>query len=296
MRKKRWDYWCVMGPEQLFSICLANVDYLGLGGVYVLDYAGGQMREFGTVSPFGMQPKMPPRTHGDARVRRGRTRMETRLGERGGVLTAVTPKCGDAPLHAEFHVDFPEDLESLNVLVPWSNRCFQFTSKQLCLPVEGEVRWGDRTWRFNREDSFAVRDYGRGIWPVETRWNWAAICGHDGDNAFGINLGGQWTDGTGATENGLILNGVLHKIFEDAVFEPDHRDYMQPWRIHTPATSAVDLRLTPFFDRHSRVHLGLLKTTVHQCFGRFHGTVTVDGHRVRVDNALGWAEEHHARW
>lgn len=295
-RKKRWDYWCVMGPEQLFSICLADVDYIGLGGVYVMDYAEKRMEEFGIVSPFGMQPKMPPRTHGDAVVRRGRTRMELRLTETHGTLFATTPSCGGKPLTAEFHVDFPANLDTLNFMVPWSQDTFQFTSKQVPLPVEGELRWGDAVWRFDRATSFAVRDYGRGIWPYSTDWNWAALSGRDGDNHYGINLGGQWTDGTGATENGLILNGVLHKIFEDARFEYDRTDFMKPWRLHTPDTGAVDLELTPFFDRHTYANLGFMKTTVHQCFGRFRGTVKVDGHTVAVKDALGWAEEQQARW
>lgn len=295
-RKKRWDYWCVMGPEQLFSICLADVDYIGLGGVYVMDYAEKRIEEFGTVSPFGLQPRMPPRTIGDAAISRGKTRMELRMSERSGVLSASAPSCGGKPLHAEFHVDFPPGHETLNVMVPWSNQTFQFTSKQVPLPVEGEVRWGDAVWRFNRNDSFAVRDYGRGIWPYSTNWNWAALSGRDGSNTYGINLGGQWTDGTGATENGLILNGKLHKIFEDAVFEYDRTDFMKPWRLHTPSTGTVDLQLVPFFDRHTCANLGFMKTTVHQCFGRFRGTVCVDGHKVNVEQALGWAEEQQARW
>ena len=37
----------------------------------------------------------------------------------------------------------------------------------------------------------------------------------------GLNMGAKWTDGTGMNENGILLNGCLHKIHEDIVFEYD---------------------------------------------------------------------------
>ena len=30
LRKKRWNYWCVVTPDSLFSVTLSNVDYMGL--------------------------------------------------------------------------------------------------------------------------------------------------------------------------------------------------------------------------------------------------------------------------
>jgi hypothetical protein len=36
---------------------------------------------------------------------------------------------------------------------------------------------------------------------------------------------------------------------------------------------------------------------VHQIFGRYRGTVRADdGEGVRLDDLIGFAEEHHARW
>src|SRR5664279_6051152 len=38
-RKKRWDYWCVTTDTHLLSLTFANVDYLGILNVGLLDYA-----------------------------------------------------------------------------------------------------------------------------------------------------------------------------------------------------------------------------------------------------------------
>lgn len=295
-RKKRWDYWCFVGPEQLISITLANIDYLGLGGAYVLDYATKRMGDCGAGRPFAREPRMPETTAGDCAIRFGATQITQHMTARGGVLTVTSPRCSGRPLHAEIHVEIPPGHETLNVVVPWSERNFQFTSKQVPLPCEGEVRWGGEVWRFDRETCFGVRDFGRGIWPYATRWNWAALSARNGGDTYGINLGGQWTDGTGATENGLILNGVLYPIAERVVFECDHRDYMKPWRLRTPDSETVALVLTPFYDRVTSLNLGFLKTVVHQCFGHFNGVIRTGGQMVKISDALGWAEEQDARW
>ncbi|MFM1918587.1 MAG: hypothetical protein RLZZ303_221 [Candidatus Hydrogenedentota bacterium] len=295
-RKKRWDYWCFMGPERLYSFCIANVDYIGLIGVYVLEYATGRFGECGTVRPFSRQPVMPPRTVGRAALRFGRIEAEQELDEGGGTLRFTAPNCAGKPLHALMHVETPPAQETLNVLVPWSERLYQFTSKQVPLPAWGEVRWGDEVWTFDRASTFGVRDYGRGIWPYQTNWNWAALSAVDSGRVYGVNLGGQWTDGTGATENGLIVDGVLYKIHEDVTFEYDRSDFMKPWRLYTKGSNTLDLVLTPFYDKHSHANLGIMKSTVHQCFGRFHGCVQTGGQRVDVDGALGWSEEQCARW
>lgn len=295
-RKKRWDYWCFMGPEQLVSICLANIDYIGLCGAYVLEYKTGRMAECGAVWPLAGTPAMGPGTCGTSSFGVGATRMSQEMDEHGGVLRAVSPNCGGKPLEVEMRVFIAPGQQTLNVVVPWNARTFQYTSKQLPLAAEGTVRWGGEHWRFDKGNCFGVRDFGRGIWPFHTIWNWAAMSGECAGGTFGVNLGGQWTDGTSATENGLLLNGVLHPIPDTARFEYDRRDFMKPWRLHTPGANAVDLEFVPFYERIQTINLGLLKTAGHQCFGRFTGTVRAGGHTIDIHNALGWAEEHDARW
>jgi hypothetical protein len=296
LRKKQWDYWCIMGPDRLFSVCLANIDYAGLAMAYLLDYETRHMVDCGVGLPFLRQPAMPRGTYGDTLFQRGGTTAALHFERDAGTIRFATPKCEGKPLTAEFHIAYPAGLESLNVVVPWSARNFQFTSKQLALPVTGEVRWGDEVWTFDRETSFAVRDFGRGVWPYRTSWNWAAIHERQDGGMVAVNLGGQWTDGTGQTENGLLLNGVLYPIDDRVVFDYDPRDPMKPWHLHSDDGESVDLAFTPFFDRHNHMNLGILYTDVHQCFGRFKGVVRAGGHAVQLVDALGWAEEHHARW
>jgi hypothetical protein len=99
------------------------------------------------------------------------------------------------------------------------------------------------------------------------------------------------------TENAIMVDGRVHKLGEEIVFGYDRARFMAPWTLRAPSTGRVDLAFEPFFERRSRVELGVARSEVHQMFGRFSGTVVLsDGARVGVNDMIGWAEEHRARW
>ena len=117
--------------------------------------------------------------------------------------------------------------ETLNVVIPWSDIQFQYTSKQNTLPAVGYVQLDNERLEF-ASPAFGCLDYGRGVWPEHTVWNWGSASGVQGGRTVGLNLGGQWTDGTGMTENGICIDGRLTKISEDVVFEYDRAAMMKP--------------------------------------------------------------------
>jgi hypothetical protein len=212
------------------------------------------------------------------------------------VQAAFDPILGlDARLRVDLRVERPPAHETLNVLVPWSSRRFQFTSKQCALPARGEVVVDGRRYPFAEDtDAFACLDHGRGVWPYRTRWNWGNASGRRAGRTLGLNLGGQWTDGTGTTENGLVIDGRLHKIHEPVRWEYAPRDLARPWRVRSPR---VDLTFTPAFERRAAGNFGLLSARLGWCFGMWSGVVIDDDERpIEIDRLRGWAEEVHARW
>jgi hypothetical protein len=40
----------------------------------------------------------------------------------------------------------------------------------------------------------------------------------------------------------------------------------------------------------------VIRSCVHQLFGRYYGTLQADSRTIPVDGVIGWAEEHRARW
>jgi hypothetical protein len=118
-----------------------------------------------------------------------------------------------------------------------------------------------------------------------------------GDHTVGLNLGGQWTDGTGMTENGICIDGRLTKIGADLRFAYDRPDLMAPWSIQTPDSRLVDLRFTPVYERVSKGGTPAYSSEVHQLFGSYDGRISDDcGVSYELTQLFGWIEDHTARW
>jgi hypothetical protein len=298
-RKKRWDYWCVTSRECALQVTFADLDYLGLATVALVDLATGNVLEEGGLVPLARGFSQPETVGGaDIVFTRGRLALSIREREGGTSLSASFQKRGATRLRAEVSIRRPPGHETLNVVIPWDARHFQFTSKQNTLPAEGFVEVGARRYSFGPDTgAFATLDYGRGVWPYATTWNWASASGVQDGRTVGLQLGGKWTDGTGMTENGICVDGRLHKIGEDLVFHYDRRDFRRPWRIEAPRSRCVDLTFEPLHLRRLHVPLLVAGADLSHAFGHFRGTVyTSEGEAIRIQDMLGWAEEMRARW
>ncbi len=298
LRKKRWNYWCITSSTHLFSVTLSNVDYAGLPFVYFLDFTSGEFIEKTIITPFGKGIQLGDHVKDDA-IYEGKDGQISMLHSEGGITFRIRLyDFGGKSLQADFLINEPEKHESLNVVVPWNERLFQFTAKNNTLPVEGSVSLGENVVRFDHADSFATLDFGRGIWPYAGFWNWASFSTRLPDGrTLGGNFGAGWTDNTGSNENALCVDGRLIKLSEDLIFDYSTREFKAPWRISTAETARVDLVFTPFFERVAKSDMVIVRSEVHQMIGHFNGTVLgEDGEVIAVRQAVGWAEDHHARW
>lgn len=299
-RKKKWNFWLVLNEKFGFSATIANVDYLGVGAVYVADFSKKSCVDGAVVIPRGRGVNMPERVEEDVRIDRKDIRLAFTHTPDTVRIEAYCPSLQGRRLEADITLSKPPDHETLNVVIPWSDSEFHFTSKQNTLPARGIVKLGDDTIEFRPEDAFGVLDFGRGIWPKTIKWNWLSLNHRQGDDLIGLNLGAKWTDGTGDNENGICLNGKLYKISEDIIFTYDTKNYMAPWRMKTEVTDTVDLTLTPIYDKGSGVNSNADSQKVvassHQMFGHFNGMLKAGGRTVKVKDAFGWAEEHIGNW
>ncbi|WP_027347275.1 DUF2804 domain-containing protein [Hamadaea tsunoensis] len=283
-RVKRWEYWGVVTPTHILGLTASSLDYAGVHGIYVLDRATGEEFTRDAVVPFAANTSFPDVSGaGPVRARGGGFQLAIDQNPTGSTITASAP--GFA---IDLTVPLPPGHESLSVVIPWSARRFQYTVKDLGRPATGTLTLNGRTVAV--DDAFAVLDHGRGKWPYAIRWNWAAGCAP----GRGVQLGGRWTDGTGLTENGLFVDGRLHKIGSDLRWEYDRADWLRPWKI---TGERVEAAFHPFHERVAKTNLGILANETHQCFGEFSGWAEADdGERVPLDGLTGWAEEARNRW
>ncbi len=295
LRKKRWNYWCITTSRFLFSVTLSNVDYMGLAFIYLLDFESKYFHELTVIRPFGKGCDLGNFVTDNAIFEDPKLSLSLQNNSGGTRIKVDCPDFKGDPLTADLNVITPPGHQTLNVVIPWSESRFQFTSKQNTLPVTGKVAAGDIT--YDAEGGYACLDFGRGLWPFSSFWNWAGGSGQQGGHTIGLNFGTGWTDGTGMNENGICIDGALSKISEDLIFEYNPEDFMQPWIIRTHASDRVNLTFVPFYERMAKTNALILRSEVHQMIGHFSGTVAdAGGKTYPIENLVGWAEEHYARW
>ena len=299
-RNKRWDYWAVISPTHAVSITYADVDYLGIADVWWADLRTGVTGGRNRTVPGARGLELPDRPGTEPlRYRSGSLRLDLVDDADGTRLDASWTEHDGTAASLELLVELPPGHESLNVVIPWSDDTFQFTSKHQARPAHGVLRVGEDRIAIGGADdpAWGVLDVGRGRWPYRTRWNWGGGTGEATSGpVVGLQLGGRWTEGTGFTENGIIVDGRLHKLGRELAWSYDWDHPMRPWTVTDP-DGRLDLRLVPRLDKHTRVEAAVMGMEVHQVFGTWSGTVvTDDGTELSLPRAVGFAEESRSRW
>lgn len=295
LRKKRWNFWNFICPGYVLTITLADIDYAGFCSVAFTDFETG---ESASTTSFARPRSFSMPEHVERTVRfESRTVRYANVNEGGRLEVGFRARTKEGEeIAGEFVVRRPEGHESLNIVVPWTPSRFQLNSKHNTLPCEGELTVRGRRYRMDPESCHAVQDFGRGVWPYRSFWNWAAGTGVQNGDLVGVNMGAKWTTGTGSNENGICLNGRLHKVMEDLAWSYDPGDWMKPWHVRAERSGVIDLTLEPLVVKRSNLQLGVIGTGGACAFGRWRGTVRVEDRSIRIDDLIGWAEEFAHRW
>ena len=294
-RKKRWNFWNWIGPDCVFSVTLADIDLASFCAFTLTDFRDGAHWAGASYGRSG-RIALPERVEASVAFAAGGIAYENRVDGTGLAVRFRGRAGGGTEIAADLTIRRSAGDESLNVVVPWTDARFQCNSKHAALPCEGEVRAGERRYALEPRSAFAVQDWGRGIWPYRSFWNWGVATGFAGDTRLGVNVGDKWTTGTGSNENGILCDGRLHKVMEDVRWEYDPVAWRKPWRVVAEHSGALDLTLEPVVAHTPRVNLGILATGGVCAFGRWRGVVRVAGREIAVDGLLGWAEEFAHRW
>ena len=289
-RNKRWEYWGVITPTHVVALVLSDIDYAAVHGIWVLDRRTGEEISHDAIGVLGRSATLPGTLGGGpARARTRTVTIDLEEVEGGTRLRAVGNR-----VRVDITAHRPLGHECLGVVVPWTDRLFQYTVKDVARPATGTLWVDGRPYDVPAEESWAVLDHGRGRWPYAMHWNWGAGSGRTDGRVVGVQVGGKWTDGTGSCENSLLVDGRLTKISEELVWRYDTEDWLAPWRV---TGEAVDLTFTPFHLKRSVTDLKVFSSRTHQCFGHWSGRVRDEaGEWVRVDELVGWAEDVRNRW
>ncbi len=295
-RVREWEFYAIFAPGFALSVTLADVGVATVGTLTVQDYATG-VRHEETILGGGEDLALPATPYGDTRWDRPAGFVE--YGYDAGTRT-IRFGAGDAGLweRAEADLVVLEDpaSESVAVVTRFEDpRLFFYENKRVDMTATGTVRIGEASWTLPAEGAYAVLDWGRGAWPPEVRWDWAAASGTSSGRRVGINLGTVHGDDSRGTADAVIVDGVLHKLGR-VRWDYDVEDLLAPWRF-TTEDGRLDLVLAPDFDDSSTLDLGRMGMRTWKVHGILSGTVALDdGSTLPIEGVRGIAEHVEIAW
>jgi hypothetical protein len=297
-RIKRWDYYGIFTQKRFFSATIADLGYAGNIFVYLLDFESGELHEEELVVPFAKGIELPRNsTSGESHFENENIKLAFSVHPDQRHLSISWPGFNRGRgIQAEIQLTCPDGYESMNIVIPIEGKRFYYNRKINCLPARGMVKIAETTELLDPKTCTGSLDWGRGIWKYRSFWNWASASGFLPDGrTVGLNMGCGFGDLSKAGENALILANRIHKL-EQINFNYHSAHYMEPWHF-TDTEGRLDLVFAPFKERTARTNLGIIYSEVHQVFGRYNGMVKADNDEIiMIENLIGFAEEHHARW
>jgi len=304
LRIKEWDYYCAISGDIVLALTIADNSYMSMDSVSLINLKTGFQHTWSAmgVLPLGKRGFPSTSVKGDVAVETPKYALRFENDGEKRTLTVRVDRFKDGkPLTAKLVLtDVPRDSMVIATPFPEKATAFYYNQKINCLRTCGDVTFDGETHVFNPEDSFAVLDWGRGVWTYSNTWYRGSASGLVDGVRFGMNLGYGFGDTSRASENMLFYDGVAHKL-EEVTFHipqtPDGRDdFLTPWQI-TSSDNRLTLTFTPILDRASRTNALIIESDQHQVFGRFDGVAILDDGRVlTIANLIGFAEKVRNRW
>ena len=297
-REKRWCYLGVINEQCISGTALVHLGYACNAFTFVYDRKEKQLIETGFVLPptgalyFDRDPDDGNCTlqHKGEQIS-----MLHRCSEGKRLLDIHVGENSKRAIRAELLIE--EDLHSkpLQFFTPMQNGKTVFTQKIAGLKASGSISTANKTFIFEKENSFAIFDWTNGFHNRITEWNWASAGGiSECGKRIGLNFSsGVYTSGYG--ENVIWFDGEP-ELQEEIIFDYDAKNPLKPWLISNKSKT-LSLTFTPENKRQSKDNFGIIASSFIQPVGSFSGYITSRaGEKISVHNLGGVVEEHYAKW
>ena len=300
-RIKEWDYYLINNGKYALALTVDDNGYMGLDSISVMEFTEGWHHTNSPMSLMPMGKLHMPETSKVGNVYHSGKNHHLSFENRGDGRRTLTGKMENfGPKGAiEFHVELTDEPEeSMVICTPFDKPGhFYFNQKINCMRASGEFTYGGRTWTFDPADSFAVLDWGRGVWTYHNTWYWGSASYQVDGVPFGWNIGYGFGDTSKATENMLFYNGKAHKLNGVKFNIPgNEKDFMSPWTF-TSDDGRFEMDFVPVIDRASCTDAKLIKSDQHQVFGLFTGKAILDdGKVIEIKDFPGFAEKVENKW
>lgn len=323
-RIKEWDYYYIGNDHYGVALTIADNSYMGLDSITLLDFDKPWQHTTSPMSWFTFGKVGFPASSAKGDVSHSGKKHQLSFlndGKTRHLEFSMENFCDDKPIKGSIKLKDPHG-ESMVIATPFSEKPdhFYFNQKINCMAASGTVSFDGREYTFDPGDSFAVLDWGRGVWTYENTWYWGSASGLADGVPFGFNIGYGFGDTSEATENVLFYDHKVHKLDQVEFHIPMKpkrfrsrggcctvggvevdtadmiEDYMSPWKF-TSSDGRFEMDFLPIIDRHADTNAWLIRSNQHQVFGRFSGKAVLDdGTVIEIRDFMGFAEKVYNKW
>lgn len=303
LRIKEWDYYLIANNDYAVALTIADNSYMSLDGISLLDFRKPWQHTSNSMAFMSLGKRHLPASSAKGDVSSTTKKYSISFRHNGDhrILSFHMDNFMDGkPISGEIRLENPEQ-ESMVIVTPFAEKdtAFYYNQKINCMPASGQVEFDGEVYRFEKENSFGVLDWGRGVWTYDNVWYWGSASGLVDGVPFGFNIGYGFGDTSAASENMLFYGGKAHKLSQVTFNIPKKNsteDYMSPWTF-TSDDGRFEMDFVPIIDRAACTDVKLICSDQHQVFGRFTGKAVLDdGKEIFVKDFLGFAEKVHNKW
>ncbi len=295
-QKKEWEHYTIVGDEYSISLTLLNIGFTVAALVDFCHYEKNiyYTNFFNSLENFHNYP-FNPTPYGNTYWEKDKEFISFYY--KNGIRYLdffFKNKIVLAPLKGSLQLTQPK--ESIAVVRPFFEPgLFFYENKVFGMPVKGKVVVNNESFDFDPNKTFAILDWGRGVWPKVGTWYWGFASGKYGKKNISLNMSYGYGDDSNGTVNSLLVDEKIQKIDKiQWVFDP--HDLMKPWRVESN-DGKVSLTFTPKSSVPVDLDVLVYYAKLKKFYGSFSGEIMLDnGEVLNVNNFYGFTEKLNYKW
>lgn len=302
--EKGWQWFAVADSSLAVGGAIVDAGVFATAFCWLVDRASGRLvaDESRLLPGLAVSLAGTPTRGQIARVRSLRSN-EPLTVDRVDDAVAVTGRLGSLELDCRIHAEPERAITAVCPVAGGHPAAVNVTQKEVSLSASGTVSIDGR--RHELTEAVGLLDHTHGLLARETNWRWAMGVGEVDGNLVGFNLVSGFNDDLENVRWFGDERRALGRVTHDYPADPgsatvtaggtstDTADgtSADEWRVRSD-DGTTDLRLDVAAERAERTDVGLIASSYRQPVGTWSGRL--DGRAI--DDCVGVAEIHHARW
>jgi len=297
-RLKEWDNYVINHPEYNVNVTIADVGYMGLISFELVDYKEQRVYSGGLTKFFTKGTWNLPLSSEKGNIEFHNETFDLKI-ERlpdKRVIIFDYPKFYEKGLRGKITMYQDSNKDSIVKVNRYqTKKHFYYSDKVVWMPVEGNVLFGEKEYKFSPENCYARLDWGRGSWPYKINWYWGAAAGKTADgHEIWFSHGHSYEDPSLHDKNMVEYDGKGHKLGPIRFHIPENM--YDTWKF-TSEDGRFEMKMEPIFHHSSGMNFVIFTSKSNIVFGLYTGDVILDdGTKIHVENLLGHAEAIKWKW